>query len=224
MIAAPLLARHLARRSLAELTAQARPAMRRNLARLAEEFQALLQPAAICKVVDAEWPERGRALAGGVVLRGAGLARLTGADRVAVGFATIGEDLGREVAARFARGDRVTAVLLDQLGNAALLRLGRRLEALIRLIAHRAGQRAGSPVHPGDDGVDLGAQAELAALVEVGRVGIGVTATAMLTPAKSLSMVVALGDGVGRWSRAEICRACPSQGRCRHGLKREACA
>jgi hypothetical protein len=217
---------HLARQAVAEVAAESRPPVRRIVMGMAGRVEALLAPAAACRLVPAEWYGRTRLLADGTaLLDGLALARLGGVPHLAVGFATIGEPLGLEAAACFARGDAVAGLLLDQIGTAALHRLGRRLEAGIRLAARRSGRRAGSPLHPGDAGLPLTIQAGLAAVADAGSAGIRVTATAMLAPAKSLSMVIGIGDGARRWSQAEVCRACPSQGRCRHGLKRgEACA
>jgi hypothetical protein len=194
-----------------------RPRVRIRLRKLIEvaERERWLCPVAACRVLPAVmeapscWRIGARTIASGA------LERLVGANEVAVIFATIGVAWSDAVSARFRQGGSLDGFLLDELGTAVLERWSRRIEALVRMSARSRGQRAGSPVEPGHPGLPLAVQSVLAELVESHSVGIEITSGGMLTPVKSISMLIGIGNGLRRWSRAETCRECPSSTSCR---------
>lgn len=213
----PRLAAGLVRLALAKVRAS-RMDVGQRLAGLAEVIARdhLLQPAAVCRVLPVWFEDQAptRLRIGGQVIEGDALGRLAGATEVAIVFATLGAAWSAAVSACFTRGEVLRGFLLDEIGTAALERLSSRLQAGIRLSARRRGQQAGSPLEPGQPGLPLNAQFLLAQLADVGSAGIHVTPAGMLSPVKSISMIVGLGQGLRRWTRTQACRECPSWTQC----------
>jgi hypothetical protein len=147
---------------------------------------------------------------------------LAGATEVAVVFATIGARWSEATSACFQRGDALDGYLLDEIGTAMLERLSLRLEAMIRMDARSRGRYAGSPIEPGHAGLPLSLQPMLAQLAEVQTAGIAITSSGMISPPKSFSMLIGIGQGLRRWTRAQACRECPSFVMClRQGRRSE---
>lgn len=199
-----------------------RASVHKRLQELAEviERDQLLRPAAACQVLPFSCSEIGRCEIAGRALSGAALDRLAGATEVAVVFATIGARWSEATSACFQRGDALGGYLLDEIGTAVLERLTRRLEAMVRIDARSRGRCAGSPIEPGHPGLPLSLQPVLAELAKVETAGIRVTSSGMISPPKSISMLIGIGQGLRRWTRAQACRECPSFVNCRRQGRR----
>jgi hypothetical protein len=202
-----------------------RPAVQRRLAGVAEiiERERLWHPVALCRILPAslEGPS-GVRLDSGHVVEG-DMEWLAGAREVAIVLVTLGAAWSEAVAACFRRDEPLRGYLLDDIGTTLLERLSRRLEAMARLSAHRRGLQAGSPRQPGQPGLPLSAQPLLAELAEARSIGIEVTATGMLAPVKSLSMIIGIGHGLPRWTQKDACLECPAFARCDHRRSAERC-
>jgi hypothetical protein len=140
---------------------------------------------------------------------------LPGARFVAAGVCTIGGAVEKRVSERFAAGDRLRGVMLDEIGTLALFRLSDRLESEIQAEAARLGFEAGGALNPGEDGFDISQQAPIVELANGASIGIS-NAAAMLLPRKSISMLVGIGLRMPRWSRGERCAVCAARDRCPH--------
>jgi len=201
-----------------------RASVRNRLHKLAEviERDRLLRPTAACKVLPFSCregePERWHI--GDRALPGAVLERLAGATEVAVVFVTVGAALSEASSAYFQRGDALEGYLLDEIGTAVLERLSLRLEAMLRMNARSRGRRSGSPIEPGHAELPLALHPMLAELAEVETAGITVTSGGMISPLKSQSMLIGIGEGLRRWTRAQACRECPSFTRCQREGRR----
>lgn len=219
------LGKGLARQALATVRATSHPAVIRRLAALEAEMEGLLSPRASVRMVAARMEGRDcLRLDGGLELRGGFVNRFAGASGAAVVFATLGDAYAEHTSACFAQGKAVEAALYDQVGSKAVWRLGQRILAGLRLAARRDGKHAGGPLFPGDPGLPLSAQSVLAEIGAPAAAGVAVVAGGLLSPLKSLSMVVAVGDGMRRWSRASSCRECKFFERCRKPAEtRKAC-
>lgn len=140
---------------------------------------------------------------------------LPGALLVATGACTIGPALEKELSERFAAGDRLRAVMLDEIGTLALFRVSDRLENEIQEEAAHLSLEAGGVLNPGDDGFDISQQATIVELANGASIGVS-NAAAMLTPRKSISMLVGMGVRMPKWSRGERCAVCAARERCPH--------
>lgn len=187
----------------------------RDLAKVIER-DGLLRPAAACRVLPFSLRENEHEhwWIGNRALPGAALERLDGATEVAVIFATIGPAWNETTSACFQRGDALEGYLLDEIGTSVLELLSLRLVAMLRMSARSQGRRVGSPIEPGHTGLPLTLQPLLAELAEAQTAGITITSGGMISPPKSFSMLIGIGAGVGRWTRAQACRECPSFAKC----------
>ncbi len=141
---------------------------------------------------------------------------LPGALYVAAGVCTIGAALEQQVSNWFAAGDRLRAVLLDEIGTLAVFRLGDQLEERIQAEARERGMDASGVLSPGEDGFDISQQAPILELACGAEIGVWQTATGMLIPRKSVSVLVGFGTHMPHWSRAERCARCGARERCPH--------
>lgn len=133
----------------------------------------------------------------------------------AAAVCTIGETLEKRVSERFAAGDRLRGVLLDEIGTLALFRLSDRAEGEIQSEAARYGLEAGGPLNPGEDGFDISQQGTIVELANGSSIGIS-NAGAMLVPRKSISLLIGIGVGMPKWNRGERCAVCAARDRCPH--------
>jgi hypothetical protein len=156
-------------------------------------------------------------LTGGTRLQASLLTRhVSRATHLAIGVCTLGGVLGKRVSEWFASGDRLRAVLLDEIGTLALYKLSDQLEETIREAAGLKGLEASGVLSPGEDGFDLREQGTVVELAGGADIGVSLTDTGMLVPHKTLSMLVGLGNRMPRWSRAERCARCQKRARCPH--------
>jgi len=144
---------------------------------------------------------------------------LTGApgelQAVAAAVCTLGTALERRISALFAARRRSLALALDDIGNEMLFRLADRSIGTIRRRARREGLESGIEVSPGDRGVPLDQQATVLALAGAARIAVSASDTSTLYPVKSLSVLIALGRGLGPRPAPARCDSCPSRNRCR---------
>jgi hypothetical protein len=148
---------------------------------------------------------------------------LSGATEAAIVFVTLGPAWGETVAASFRNDEPMRGYLLDEIGTTLLEQLSRRALAMVRLTARQRGLEAGSAIQLGQPGWPLSAQPLLAELAEAHSAGIDVTAAGMLSPVKSLSMIIGIGQGLRRWTQNQACRECPAYESCEHRRSAERC-
>ena len=141
---------------------------------------------------------------------------LPGASHLAAGVCTVGGALEKQVSAWFATSDRLRAVMLDEIGTLALFRLGDRVEELMRAEAGKYGLAASGVLSPGEDGFEISQQAAVLQLARSAEIGILQRTSGMLTPRKSLSMIVGFGARMPVWTRGERCAHCGARDRCPH--------
>jgi hypothetical protein len=210
------LGQNLARRAMGAIPTSGRAAVRKRLLALADDLDHDIRPRATVRLLPAAMVDADTLrLCGTTDLSGSFVHRFAGADQLAVVFASLGQRLADRAHGCAERGEMVEAALLDQVGSRAVWQLGQRLLAAVRLAAMRDGSRAGGPLFPGDPGLPLSTQSVLAQLGDPRGAGVAVGSGGLLTPLKSLSMVVAIGPAVRRWSRASNCRYCRFFERCR---------
>ena len=164
----------------------------------------------VCRVARAEIELDGKSIHAPV---------LTGAQgelqAVAAAACTLGAALERRISALFAARRRSLALALDDIANEMLFRLADRSVATIRRLARRQGYESGNEANPGDPGLSLDQQDTVLFLAGAGRIAVTATGTAMLFPVKSLSLLIALGRGLGARAAPGRCDCCPARDRCR---------
>lgn len=157
----------------------------------------------------------GMELAGGVRLRSVQAAhRLRGAAWLAAGVCTLGGRLERQVRASFSAGEHLQAVLLDEIGTRALFRLADDLEAQLRREARQLGFMASGVLNPGEPGFSLREQRTVMELAGAARIGVSATTEGVMSPGKTLTLIMGLGEAMPFWGRGESCARCRAQPRC----------
>ncbi len=129
---------------------------------------------------------------------------------------TIGSRLERQVTEYSKSGEALRGLILDGIGSAAVDELVSEVLKLITAEVSRRAYEISSPVHPGMSGFPLAEQRNLLRLVKANEIGVSVTASGLLVPRKSTSMVVGIGPHMTRWTPAEVCARCTLSETCQY--------
>ncbi len=138
------------------------------------------------------------------------------AKELAVLLCTIGPRLEKQVTDYSKSDEAMRGMILDGIGSTAVDMMT--LEVL-RLLANEVSSRGyeiSSPVNPGMPGFPLTEQWNLLGLVNVDEIGVSLTASGVLVPRKSASMVIGIGPKMTRWTQAEVCARCSLRETCHY--------
>jgi hypothetical protein len=111
-------------------------------------------------------------------------------------------------------------MILDGIGSAAVDSL---VPEVLRIIVSEVSPRGyeiSSPVNPGMPGFPLTEQWNLLGLVNANEIGVRLTASGVLVPRKSVSMVIGIGPKMIRWTQAEVCARCSLRKTCHYKVTR----
>jgi hypothetical protein len=138
------------------------------------------------------------------------------AKELAVLLCTIGPRLEKQVTDYSKSSKTMRGMILDGIGSTAVDMLA--LEVLRRLAneVSSRGYEISSPVNPGMPGFSLTEQWNLLGLVNADEIGVGLTASGVLVPRKSTSMVIGIGPKMTRWTQAEVCARCSLRESCHY--------
>lgn len=142
--------------------------------------------------------------------------KLEGAHHLSVVIGTIGDGVSHEIAALQAAGQHLRAVLLDALGNHAVLKLARQVAQENTRMAKSIGLKTTTRLNPGDGVFRLEQQAEFVALAGASKIGVSVATGTMMNPRHSLSAGFGLGEDIDVLHPDRECDACRSRHRCPH--------
>jgi hypothetical protein len=155
-------------------------------------------------------------LSGGTRLSGRTLVSLLGqALEVAVILCTIGPRLETRAEQYFHYGESLKGFLLDGMGSAAIDSIAVQACAVIKSEAASRGLSAGGPLSPGMFGWDIKELTLLLKLAPAKEIGLGLTSGGMMSPRKSLAMVIGLGLDLPFRSEMESCNYCNLKETCR---------
>jgi hypothetical protein len=138
------------------------------------------------------------------------------AKELVVILSTIGPKLEKQVTDYSKNGAALQGMTLDGIGSAAVDKL---VSEVLRLIANEVSSRGyeiSSPVSPGMPGFPLSEQWNLLGLVNADEIGVRLTASGVLVPRKSTSMVIGIGPQMTRWTQAEVCARCSLSETCHY--------
>ncbi len=191
--------------------AKASPRVRALLRELLADagIRSLLQPAIAYNTHVIERIEGGMLLHNGVAFSECRLPRSwRSARHIIAAVGTIGPKLEEEVARLFADKEPLRAVVLDSLGNAALDPVTRKARELATDLASGYGYQATSPIFPGDADFPLDEQPAVVHLAGAEEIGVHLTPSGMMSPLKTISMIMALGPGVATATVETPCDRC----------------
>jgi len=129
---------------------------------------------------------------------------------------TIGAKLEKQVTGYSRRGETLRGVILDGIGSAAVDSLAPEVLRLIASEVSSRGYQISSPVYPGMPGFPLTEQWNLLGLVNADEIGVRLTASGVLVPRKSTSMVIGIGPHMTKWTQAEVCARCSLRETCHY--------
>jgi hypothetical protein len=138
------------------------------------------------------------------------------AKELAVLLCTIGPRLEKQVTDYTKSDEVMRGMILDGIGSTAVDIMT--LEILRRL-ANEVSPRdyeISSPVNPGMPGFPLTEQWNLLGLVNANEISVRLTASGVLVPRKSTSMVIGIGPKMTRWTDAEVCARCSLRENCHY--------
>jgi hypothetical protein len=204
--------------------ARARPKIKAQTEALLAEVRqgGLLAPAASYEIypIAALEPER-ITLEGGGIVPGSLLPEMfPKARELAAVVCTIGPDLEQRVTELSRNGEGLSAMILDGIGSAAVDQLSIEVCHGIAEEAPARGYRASSPVGPGMPGLAITEQGNILKLAGAAAIGVSLSASGIMIPRKSVSMVVALGKEMATWSQAEVCARCNLRDSCPYTVLR----
>ena len=130
------------------------------------------------------------------------------AKELAVAVCTIGPRLEKQVTDYTSQGELLRGTLLDGIGSAAVDLLTEKVCKFIAGEASSRGYETSSPINPGMPGLPITEQWQLFKLVPAGEIGVSLTASGIMVPQKSVSMVMGIGPQMAKWTRAEVCARC----------------
>jgi len=138
------------------------------------------------------------------------------AKELAVLLCTIGPGLEKQVTDYSKSDEAMRGMILDGIGSTAVDMMA--LEVLRRLASEVSsrGYEISSPVNPGMPGFPLTEQWNLLRLVKADEIGVRLTASGVLVPRKSTSMVMGIGPKMAKWTRAEVCARCSLRETCHY--------
>jgi hypothetical protein len=146
---------------------------------------------------------------GGRWLRIPGIGRLWGPlTHVGVGMCTIGPVLEAHVAELFDAREFPLAVMLDSVGSAATEQLAEAANDRLCQLAIPVALKVANRISPGYAGWDVGDQRALFELCPGESAGVSLNDACFMTPAKSISFMVAIGPEVRVDHYFTQCRRC----------------
>jgi hypothetical protein len=129
---------------------------------------------------------------------------------------TIGAKLEKQVTGYSRSGETLRGMILDGIGSAAVDSLAPEVLRLIASEVSSRGYQISSPVYPGMPGFPLTEQWNLLGLVNADEIGVRLTASGVLVPRKSTSMVIGIGPHMTKWTQAEVCARCSLRETCHY--------
>jgi hypothetical protein len=142
------------------------------------------------------------------------------AKELAVILITIGPRLEKQVTDYSKNSAALQGMILDGIGSTAVDMMA--LEVFRRLASEVSsrGYEISSPVNPGMPGFPLTEQWNILELVNADEIRVRLTASGVLVPRKSTSMVMGIGPQMTRWTQAEICARCSLRETCHYKVTR----
>lgn len=182
----------------------------------------LVEPVILYDLFSVEEVRAGEVVLKEAILGSKGLAKLWAhAREVALILCTIGPALDEQVSAYFVASDPLRGLVLDAIGTAALEGLGEEACRLIAEVVKERGWEASAPLSPGNLDWGLEEQRVFFALLPAEEIGLRLKESYQMTPLKSLSLAMGLGEGILPSIEKSPCTYCSLGRRCRYRREKE---
>lgn len=137
----------------------------------------------------------------------------SGCTQAAIFVATVGKRLEKKVARLMKTGLTLEALVVDSLGSVAVEKVADWFESEVRGIAAAKGNKAGRRYSPGYCDWDITQQKELFRFLDGESIGVNLTGTCLMTPRKSISGIIGIGESCITSSACHFCnkKDCPTR-------------
>lgn len=196
----------------------ARPDVRADWEAALADAHAFVQPAAIWDAFPIrEFRHERLVLADGTKIGGGPVASVVaGARELAVGVCTAGPAISQRISEHQRNGQRLRAMFLDELGSWAVDQVRQQVCRTIEAEAAGRNWRASASLSPGESEWSVTEQSVIFSLVDGRPIGVTLSKSMVMTPIKSLSLVVGTGPGPLGVEGASNCDFCTIRERCVH--------
>jgi len=143
------------------------------------------------------------------------------AKELAAVVSTIGPRLEKQVTDYSKNSAALRGMILDGIGSTAVDMVTPEILRRLTSEVSSRGYEISSPVNPGMPGFPLTEQWNLLGLVNADEIGVRLTASGVLVPRKSVSMVIGIGPKMTRWTQAEVCARCSLKESCHYKVQAE---
>ena len=135
---------------------------------------------------------------------------------LACAVATIGNRIEERISSLFAEKRPSLALALDEIANLLLFAAAHHATDQIQAEVIRRKLTLAGELRAGDPGLDLEEQGTVLRLAQAQTIGVGLTESQVMTPLKSVSLVLGVGLDLppATWSRCDHC-ASRAKGKCR---------
>ncbi len=136
-----------------------------------------------------------------------------GCQQLMVAVCTIGSQLEEKVEELLHEGNLLNAMLIDEVGNAAINELEDECLRIANEKADEEGLTASGCICPGKEDFTLDEQGKILKMVYAHDIGVRLTNSRMMYPRKSTSLVIGIGTDLAHW---DMCDYCELRGRCNY--------
>lgn len=197
-----------------------RPGLRRRLRHTLEDLTEHVAPAACYESFAIERVLHERLeLAGGVRIGSGPLTTIVGgAQELYVAVCTLGAGLDERIRELRSQGRLVEMLLLDELGSWAIDQVREQLYGAIQSELATRGWRASSPLSPGESSWPIREQRIIFRMLDAAQIDVALGKGDLMSPQKSLSMVLGAGSGELGAEGLTRCHYCSIRERCRFAV------
>ena len=182
------------------------------------QAQSLLVPAASYGIIKVEQVTAnvlrlvdGTELAGPQLLH-----KLKTASMVMATTTTLNSGMSDLIEQAFSNGEKLKAVLVEEIANFALFKLNEQLMEVAIDEAGKRGLMSSGPLCPGNDGFDLHQQKNMLKLAGAGHLGVELMPLDMMKPRHSHTQLAGFGKRMKSWGYADKCDVCKARDRCQY--------
>ena len=141
---------------------------------------------------------------------------VAGASELAIGVCTAGSAISQRISEHQRNGKRLRAMFLDDLGSWGVDQVRQQVCRTIEDQAVARGWRASASLSPGESEWSVAEQAVIFSLLDASPIGVVLSESMVMSPIKSLSLIVGIGPGPLGVEGASNCDFCTIRERCAH--------
>jgi hypothetical protein len=200
----------------------ARPSVRADWEAAQTEARELVQPAAAWDTFPIrEFRHERLVLADGTKIGGGPVAEvIAGASELVVGVCTAGSQISGRITELQRDGQRLRAMFLDDLGSWAVDQVRQQVCRTIEADAIARGWHASASLSPGESEWSVAEQSVIFTLLDTRPIGVVLSESMVMSPIKSLSLIVGIGPGPLGVEGGSNCDFCTIRERCAVGRLR----